>query len=94
MGDSLGRYLGAHVVSTTGVGSDRYAVEKLRGDIAWFGYTRVILKSDNEAAIIALLTETLGSLKVETVDQASEAHPPAFDSKANGNVENAVRQIQ
>ena len=37
--DSMSRYIGAHVVSTKGVGSDRYAVEKLRGDIAWLGYT-------------------------------------------------------
>ncbi len=92
--DSRSKYIGAHVVSTKGAGADRYAVEKLRGDIAWLGYTKVLLKSDNEAAIVQLLTETLKSLRIETVDQASPAHPPAYDSKANGAVENAVRQVQ
>jgi hypothetical protein len=92
--DSASRYIGAHVVSTKGVGSDRYAVEKLRGDIAWLGYSKVTLKSDNEPAITSLLTETLKGLRVEAVDQATEAHPPAYDSKANGSVENAVRQLQ
>ena len=45
--DSMSKYIGAHVVANKGVGADRYAVEKLRGDIAWLGYTRVMLKSGN-----------------------------------------------
>ena len=66
----------------------------MRGDIAWLGYTKVTLKSDNEPAIVSLLTETLKGLKVEALEQANEAHPPAYDSKANGSIENAVRQLQ
>ena len=105
--DSQSKFIGAHVVSTKGAGADRYAVEKLRGDIAWLGYTKVTLKSDNEAAIVKLLTETLKGLRIEAradeplpssqgpgLEQATEAHPPAYDSKANGSVENAVRQVQ
>ena len=92
--DSMSRYIGAHVVSTKGAGTDRYAVEKLRGDIAWLGYTKVTLKSDNEPAITSLLTEALKGLRVEAIEQATEAHPPAYDSKANGSIENAVRQLQ
>jgi hypothetical protein len=54
----------------------------------------VILRSDNEPAIIELLRETLKDLKVDTVEQAAEEHPPAYDSKANGSVENAVKLVQ
>ena len=54
----------------------------------------MLLKSDNEPAIVQLLSETLKGLRIETVEQAGEAHLPAYDSKANGSVENAVKQVQ
>jgi len=92
--DSLSKYVGAHVVPAKGVGDDRYAVEKLRRDILWLGYSKVILKADNEPSIVALLGEVLKGLKVEVLDQAASAAPPAYDSKANGSVENAVRLVQ
>lgn len=91
--DSMSRYIGAHVVSVKGVGADRYATEKLRNDVLWLGYPKVLLKSDNEPAIVALLKETLKGLKVDVVD-AAPVHPSAYDSKANGSVENACRQVQ
>ena len=51
--DSWSKWIGAHVVSCKGVGEDRYAAEKLRADVAWLGHSQVILKSDNEPAIVA-----------------------------------------
>ena len=91
--DTRSRYIGADVVSVKGVGADRYAAEKLRNDVLWLGYPKVLLKSDNEPAIVALLKETLKGLKVDAMD-AAPVHPPAYDSKANGSVENACRQVQ
>ena len=35
-------------------GRDQYAIERLQQDIANLGYKKLILKSDNEIAIIAL----------------------------------------
>ena len=49
---------------------------------------------DNEPAIVNLLQETLSALKVSGVTQASEEHPPPYDSQANGSVESAVKQIK
>jgi len=92
--DFMSKYILALAVSVKGAGFDRYAMEKLKNDIAWLGYSRVILRSDNEPAIIELLRETLKDLKVDTVEQAAEEHPPAYDSKANGSVENAVKLVQ
>ena len=44
--DSSSRYTGAHVVPVKGLGEDSYAAEKIRRDVLWLGYSRVILKSD------------------------------------------------
>ena len=92
--DSMNRVICAHVVPCKGVGSDGYAVEKLKRDILWLGYSRVTLKSDNERAILALMREALRSIKVDVVDQANEAHPANYDSKHSGAVENAVKLVQ
>ena len=93
---SKSKIVNAHVVKSKGVEDDGCAVEKLKRDILWLGYRNVILKSDNEAAIVALLREALRGLRVEVdgPDQAGEAHPAPYDSKGNGSVENAVRQVQ
>ena len=61
--DSMSRTICAHAVPCKGVGSDRYAVEKLKRDILWLGYSRVTLKSDNEKAILALMSEALRAIK-------------------------------
>ena len=92
--DSKSKFIGAHVVPVKGLGEDRYAAEKLRGDIRWLSYSRVILKSDNEPALLVVLTDALKALKVEVLEQAAPDHPPPYDSRASGSVENAVRQVQ
>jgi len=92
--DSKSKYIGAHLVPVKGLGCDRYAAEKMRRDILWLGYSRVILRSDNEPAIVAVLKETLKGLRIDVLEQAAEDHPPAHDSKSSGSVENAVRQVQ
>ncbi len=39
-----------------GVEDDRYSVDKLVEDVEWLGYNKIILKSDNGPAILALVT--------------------------------------
>ena len=90
---SLSKYVGANVVSAKGIGENRCAVETMRRDILWLGYSRIILKSDNEPAIVSLLTEVLKGLKVNVVD-AAPGHPPPYDSQASGHAENAAKQVQ
>ena len=60
----------------------------------WLGYSKVLLKSDNEPAILKLLEESLKSLKICGLDQASAEHPPPYDSQSNGAVEAAVKQVR
>ena len=71
-----------------------FAVDAIVESVLWLGYSRVIRKSDNEPAIMKLLQEGLGALKVGGVDQASEEHPPPYDPQANGAVEAAVKQVK
>ena len=90
--DSKGKVTSAHVVKCKGVDDNGYAVEKLTRDILWFGYRSVILKSDNEPAIIVLLREVLRGMRVsvedeeKVPDQAAEAHPAPYESNGNGSV--------
>ena len=55
----------AHVVKCKGVDDDRFAVDCLVKDVDWLGFTNMMLRSDNEPAIVALLKEALRSLRVE-----------------------------
>ena len=82
----------AHVVKRKGVDDDRYAVDCLVKDIEWLGMTKLMLRSDNEKAIVALLRESLRALRVEVefIEQVAEEHPPEYDPQANGAIENTV----
>ena len=85
--DSRSKALFAHAVPAKGVDPARYAVDLLLADIEWLGYTRLSLRSDNEKAIVALLRESLKSLRVETIDQVLEEHSVPYDSQSNGMIE-------
>ena len=89
--DSKSRAVFAHVVPQKGVDPKRYAVDMIVDDVMWLGYREVVLKTDNEKAIVKLLEQALAACKVAGVEQAAEEHPPPYDSQANGAVENAVK---
>ena len=92
--DRKGKAIFAHVVPQKGVDVDGYSVARLVDDIKWLGYTKLLLRSDNEAAIISLLTAALRKLKTEGIAQVAREKPPDYDSRANGSIENAVKQVQ
>ena len=56
-------------------------------DIKWLGYSKVVLKSDNEPAIVKLLTEALRELRISGLLEVLEKHPPEYDPQANGSAE-------
>ena len=92
--DSLSRSVFAHAVPRKGIDDKRYAVDMVVQDVLWLGYSKVLLKSDNEPAVVKLLKEALGSLKVNGLDSVGEEHSPPYDSQANGSVEAAVKQVK
>ena len=53
-----------------GIDEKRFSVDMVVEDVLWLGYSKVLLKSDNEPAIVKLLKESLATLKVSGVDQA------------------------
>ena len=84
----------SHVVPRRGIDEKRYAVDVLVDDVKWLGYTKICLKSDNEKAILKLLTETLRELRIEGLEEVQSEHPPEYDPQSNGQAEAAVRQIK
>ena len=50
-------------------------------DVKWLGYTKVVLKTDNEPAILKLLQETLRDLRIEGLDQVMGRIPPSTTRK-------------
>ena len=92
--DTKSKAVFAHTVPRKGVDEKRFSVDMVVADVLWLGYSKVLLKSDNEPAIVKLLKESLATLKVSGVDQVGEEHSPPYDSQANGAVEAAVKQVK
>ncbi len=86
----------AHAVDVKGADEEGYAVTRLVDDIRWLGSSRLALKSDNEKAIVKVLTDTMKTARVELpdLDQITEEHGARYDSSSNGVAENAVKQVQ
>ena len=86
----------AHVVRHKEVDNDRSAVDCLVKNVEWLGCTKLMLRSDNEPAITALLRESLKAMRVEIegLEQIAEEHPPEHYPQANGAIENAVGQFK
>ena len=84
----------AHVVPRKGVDSKGFAVSSLVEDVQWLGYSKVVLKSDNEPAIVKLLSEALRELRVRGLEQCLEEHPPEHDPQSNGSAEVGVKLLK
>ena len=69
--DSRSKSVFAHIVPAKGVDERGFSVDALVDDVKWLGYVRVTLKSDNEPAIVKLLTESLRELRIHGLEQAS-----------------------
>ena len=72
--DSRSKAVFAHVVPANGADEAGFAVSALTGDVKWLRYSRLTLKSDNEPAIVRLLSESLRELRVQGVEQALKEH--------------------
>ena len=66
--DSIGKATFAHAVSQKGPTTDGYAVKCILEDLRWPGYSHVVLKSDNEKAILNLLKRALVERRVQTIE--------------------------
>ena len=78
----------ARVVPRKGV--HPYAVKCLASDIARLRHQRIVLKSDDEPAIVALKEAARSERPERTVMEESPVH----DSASNGAIENTIQQVQ
>ena len=85
----------AHVVPQKGDDEEGYCASLVANDVLWLGHTCVILKSDNENAVLALRRRAARTLKlVEHMQNVQEESPAAYDSQSNGGIEVGVRIIR
>lgn len=93
--DSKSKTVLAHSVVAKGSDEDAYVVSRLVEDIAWLGHTEITLKSDNEPTALDVLKGSLKTARVEVeeLEQIQEEQAVTYDSRSNGDAEDAVKQV-
>ena len=94
MRDNRSKAVFAHTVPVKGADEGGFAVKAIIDDVIWLGYPRVVLKTDNEPAILKLLLESLRDLRVEGIDQIMHENSPEYDPQSNGNAEVGVKLVK
>ena len=86
----------AHCIPYKGVGEDQYVTSLVVKNVEWLGHTKLIIKVDNEPALVALIKRSLEDIRltVSNVAQVTLEHPPTYDSQSNGGIETGVRIIR
>ena len=92
--DSATKAVFGHVVPQKGIDAKQFAVDELVKDIVWLGHTKVMLKSDNETAILKLLTEALRELRIQGLENVMSENSPEYDPQANGSAEVGVQIVK
>ena len=74
--------VGAHVVPVKGIDEHGHVVDLVVNFLSWLGHTRLMLKTDNEPAILKVLRTAVVSMRVkcDNLDTIADEHPPAYDS--------------
>ena len=60
-----------HVVPSKAAIMHKFAAERLVEDIVYLGHVRVILRSDNEPALVVLVGDALKGLRVQHLESAA-----------------------
>ena len=71
-------------------GADEYAVAELKNDVPGSGFTEVLIRSDNERAILAMKESAATALKLAGVSVKTE-ESALYDSQSNGLAESAEK---
>ena len=86
----------AHVVPCKGADEDRFVTGLVVNDVSRLGHTKLILKSDQERALVALVKQALVAVRfqVEGVEKVTVEHSQKYDSQASGGTEVGVRALR
>ena len=71
-------------------GNHRYSIKIVSGAIESLGDSKVILKSDQEPAVMSLKDAVKSEARVDVVLEES----PEYESKSNGEIERAIQTVQ
>ena len=74
--------------------NDKCAAERIVDDIVYLGHTRVILRSDNEPALLALVTDALKGLRIQSLDSAAAEGSVPYDPQTAGAAEVSVKNLK
>ena len=74
-------------------GADDYAIEAVGKEIDLSGLTKMSIKSDQEPAILNLI-QAVRRERPETIECMTPEESPVGESKSNGAIENAIRNVQ
>jgi hypothetical protein len=81
------------VVPQKGLDPEGYSVEYVVEAVKWLGYTRLILKSDNEPAMLAVVRAAVRNLRVQVEEIKSEQSIP-YDSRSHGGTESRIKSVR
>ena len=84
----------AHAVPAKGVDEGGYIVEQLKNDILWLGHSKVVIRSDNEPALVKVVDKAVRALKLAGLASASSEGSVPYDPQTNGHAESAVGVIK
>ena len=93
MRSGRGRWTYSEVFPSKGV-QNSWCAKRLAAELAALPWPRFILKSDQEASILALKAEALKVLSVLAEKEVVLEESPVGDSQSNGLAEMAVREVK
>ena len=83
-----------HVVPSKETTRDKFAAERVVEDIVFLGHTRVVLRSDNEPALLVLIGDALKGLRIQQLDSVASEGSVPHDPQTAGAAEVAVRNLK
>ena len=87
--DSKSKAMRAYLISNKG-GCEQKITNEIAHWINSLGYKHIIVKSDREPSIVAVQDAVKEASKIEMVPE----NTPKGESKSNGNIESAVRELE
>ena len=86
----------AHCVPCKGDDEDKYVTSLIVSDVAFMGHVRLILKTDNEVALLALVRAALEEIRcnVSSIERAMSEESAPYDSQSNGGTECGIREVR
>ena len=83
-----------HAVFAKGAGRDGYAAARIVEVIEFCSHTKVIIRSDNEPALLSVVTDSLKTLRIQQLDAASSEGSAPYDPQTAGSAEVTARNLK